>query len=37
LEKAYQGRSEDQIAQTRFQAIQKDGRYDVMVVGQTPR
>jgi hypothetical protein len=37
LEKAYKGLSDDQIAQTRFQAIQKDGRYDVMVVGQTPR
>lgn len=37
LERSYKGLSEDQIAQTRFRVVPKDGRYDVAVAGQTPK
>jgi predicted Ser/Thr protein kinase len=34
MERNYQGKSEGQIAQTRFRIIQRDGRFDVIVAAQ---
>jgi hypothetical protein len=37
MERNFQNKSEEQIAQTRFRIVQRDGRYDVVVAGQTLR
>lgn len=35
MERNYQGKGEEDVAQTRFRIVQRGGRYDVTVVGQT--
>ena len=37
LEKAYRGLEEDQIHETKFRVLEKDGRFEPQVVEQTPR
>jgi hypothetical protein len=37
LEKAYRGLAEDQIEETKFRIVERDGRFEPQVVEQTPK
>jgi hypothetical protein len=37
LEKAYRGLAEDQIEETKFRMIERNGRFEPQVIEQTPK